>query len=175
MEITEKTIEQKIEELEKEFNEKLHELKSEIKPKFKKGDFIYEDGRIMIVREYPNKYFSLCKGSSFYTYGEYGLSFVNSSFRLATESEKQLLIDKLHENGKDWDEGKCEIVDYRWRAEKGGNYYLLDTRLDPCETIDLYFGTDNYRYEVMNYFKTYELAEKASEKVKELLLTLKHS
>ena len=48
--------------------------------------------------------------------------FINSSCRCnifipATEEEKQLLLSKLHEIGKDWDAEKKEVVDLKWEPK----------------------------------------------------------
>lgn len=179
------TTDQKIEKLEKE----LHELKAEVaaqnQPKFKKGDFVYGEYRdynqkfVFIFDETINSTSSYDKAALFFNSGT--IFFVSGTIRhdttrLATEAEKQQLIDKLHENGKDLDAEKCEIVDYRWRAKNGEAYYLVYstdlTIFDSTESGDEY---DDERFELGNYFKTKELAEAAAEKVKQLLLTLKHS
>ena len=90
------------------------------------------------------------------------------------ELEKQLQELKNEiSNGKDLNAEKCEIVDYLWRAEEGETYYYIDE--DVCKTTDERWIVDNKRFKLGNYFKTCELAEEAAEKVKALLLTLKHS
>ena len=78
---------------------------------FKNGDFVYEDGRIMIVKRYPNMYHANCypKYSNLVGYnGWYGVDFSLSTFRYATKEEKQLLIDAMKKDGKRWNaEIKC--------------------------------------------------------------------
>ena len=46
-----------------------------------------------------------------------------SERRHSTEEEKNLLLSKLHENGKDWDAEKKEIVDIEWVPTEGEKYY----------------------------------------------------
>ena len=48
----------------------------------------------------------------------------DSNVRHATDSEKQLLLDKMHEAGYDWDAEKCEVVTYKWRPEDGECYFV---------------------------------------------------
>lgn len=47
----------------------------------------------------------------------------------------------------------------RWRAEKGGKYYFLDSSCSVVYMVDYYIEFDRKRYEVGNYFKTKEEAE----------------
>ena len=47
----------------------------------------------------------------------------------------------------------------RWRAEKGGKYYFLDSSCSVVYMVDYYIEFDRKRYEVGNYFKTEEGAE----------------
>ena len=76
-----------------------------------------------------------------------------------TEEEKKLLLDALHEKGKDWDFEKMEIVDYRWRAEIGGKYWYLDSFGDVDYSIEEYDRLDTCRFNFGNYFKTKKEAE----------------
>ena len=36
---------------------------------------------------------------------------------ISTEEEKQILIDAMHLDGKDWDADKKQIIDYRWKPK----------------------------------------------------------
>src|SRR5690554_5673461 len=77
----------------------------EFAPKFKEGDFIYEDGRIIIVHKYPYFFKALVHPSldtKVYYNGKYGLPFSSPSFRFATEEEKQFLLDALEKDGEKW-------------------------------------------------------------------------
>lgn len=50
----------------------------------------------------------------------------------STESEKQELLDALHKYGKDWDAEKLQIIDYKWKPQKGEPYFvvsIIETRL----------------------------------------------
>ena len=86
------------------------------KSKFKEGDFVYEDGRIMIVKNYPNSYYALIypKLDMDPVYNRrYAptMPLSSLSFRYATEDEKQLLIDAMKKDGKRWNAKKLKIED----------------------------------------------------------------
>ena len=74
---------------------------------------------------------------------------------LATDSEKQLLFDKLKE--------KCLMFDgeniVRWRANPNGKYFYLPGDGDISETEDDMSNWDDGAYYIGNYFPTRELAE----------------
>lgn len=57
----------------------------------------------------------------------------------------------------------------RWRAEKYKEYYFIMTNGKVSIDGDVYTGTDSDRYTIGNYFKTYEQAEEACRRVKEVL------
>ena len=87
--------------------------------------------------------------------------YANSS--LATDSEKQLLFDKLKE--------KCLMFDgeniVRWRAGIGGHYYCISSsRVDT--RAEQHFFSDNENYNIGNYFPTKELAESFKKQYLEL-------
>ena len=83
-----------------------------------------------------------------------------SNIRPATEEEKKLLLNALHKEGKDWDFEKMEIVDYRWRAEKGGLYWYYDAGFEELDySTEIFDSVDLKRYNCGNYFKTEAEAE----------------
>ncbi len=97
-------------------------------PKFKGGDFVatkYKFGSkyIVIVDRIDNSgliyfYAYLSDTGSFEIENDFGLGRVNEDkefTRLATPEEKQLLLDKMREQGKDWDGEK--IVDWVWKPK----------------------------------------------------------
>lgn len=144
-----------------------------IEQKFKKGDFLSsKHNKLSVIFK---KYNSRTSFDSFFTNGLLdNEGWITESFRLATPEEKAKLIEYMHEGGKDWDAEKCEVVDYRWRAENGGVYWIADDfEVDTFE--EEYNYVDNKYYNSGNYFKTKELAEIARQKRNELYLTLKHS
>ncbi len=106
----------------------------EFAPRFKEGDFIYEDGRIITVHKYPHFYKALVyppHDTKVYYNGKYGLPFSSPSFRFATEEEKQFLLDALEKDGEKWNAEKLCIEDISQRKFKPGDKVKLkDGRLD---------------------------------------------
>lgn len=117
------------------FNDKIYRLK-EIESgvdslmelveeqKYKNGDFVYEDGRIMIVKSYPNFHHANVwhTHSDEISYNEtYAVDFSAPTFRHATEEERQILIDALAEDGKRWNDDKKCIEDIPQQKFKVGD------------------------------------------------------
>ena len=96
-------------------------------PKFKRGDFV--------VREAKPDADTVCSIGIFGGERENWLWIYNdmvnkeagkvsgSPDRLATPEEKQLLLDKMHEQGKYWDGG--QIVDWEWSPKMGEPYWVV--------------------------------------------------
>ena len=98
-----------------------------------------------VVYSIADRYFS--KVEDYANYGD--------SCRLSTDSEKQLLFDKL--------KAKCLMFDgenvVRWRGKLGDDYYYVDSdNIVACEEEDD-FAADDRRYNSGNYFPTKEMAE----------------
>lgn len=90
--------------------------------------------------------------------------------RPATEAEKKLLIDKLAEVNKRWNPRTKSIEVVRWRAEKNKEYYYVTpTYYDVDQTFDRYASIDDGYYNMGNYFKTREAAEKVAEQIRNIL------
>lgn len=64
-------------------------------------------------------------------------------------------------------------IEERWRAERGRGYYYIDSECATFGTYDYRCNEDNIRYELGNYFRTEEDAEKALEKIKQIFNELK--
>lgn len=89
--------------------------------------------------------------------------------RLATEEEKQLLLDAIHADGKDWDAENKQIVDCRWKPKIGDAYYYIDCFLDVVDDIWSDDRMDALVYTNCNCFKTEEEAKKYANKFSEIL------
>ena len=90
-------------------------------------------------------------------------------WRLATEEEKQLLFDKMKEQGLRWNAEEKRVEKIRWRAKKGEAYYRIDLIGNVfCET-DRRTDVDNMFYDTLNHFRTEEQAREAAKRVKETL------
>lgn len=91
-------------------------------------------------------------------------------FHHATEEEKQLLFDKMKEQGLKWNAEEKKVEKARWRAKRGEHYSLLDriTLKADCY-IESFDEIDTKLYDSGNYFRTKEQAEEAAKRVKETL------
>lgn len=79
----------------------------------KPGDIVFEDGRIMIVKIYPNSYHAMFypKYGKLFINGLYGIPFTSARFRPATPEEAQPLWDALKKAGKRWNPETMEVED----------------------------------------------------------------
>ena len=96
------------------------------KSKFKNGDFVYEDGRIMIVKNHPNNYYAIIypkldRKPIYNRRYAPTMPLSSLSFRHATEEEKQLLIDAMKKDGKRWNADKKCIEDIPERKFNAGD------------------------------------------------------
>ena len=89
--------------------------------------------------------------------------------RLATNEEKQLLFDKMKEQGLLWNAEEKRVEKIRWRAKKYEKYYFFDANLLVRSIDDTYSTFDNELWDAFNYFRTKEQAEEAARRVKEVL------
>ena len=93
----------------------------------------------------------------------------DNTLRLATEEEKQLLFDKMGEQGLKWNAEEKRVEKIRWRAKKGEAYYRMGLRGEVFREIDVRTDTDNMFYDTLNYFRTEEQTREAAKRVKETL------
>ncbi len=123
----------------------------EFAPRFKEGDFVYENRRIMIIHKYPHFYKALVgpySNNSAQYNRIYGLPFSSLSFRFATEEEKKILLDALEKEGKKWNAEKLRIEDIPQRKFKPGDKVrlkdgMLDKRGEPpyfTAEMDVFIG-----------------------------------
>ncbi len=130
-------------------------------PEFKENDIIYTDNngykRVSVFQSFVDNTFISTK-ATFHITKNFTLTDEHLSFtdvRLATDSEKQLLFDKLKE--------KCLMFDgkdiVRWRAEPYQKYFYLPGDGDIAETKDDMSNWDDGAYHIGNYFPTREMAE----------------
>lgn len=89
--------------------------------------------------------------------------------RLATNEEKQLLFDKMKEQGLKWNAEEKRVEKIRWRAKKGENYYFFDANLLVRSIDDTYSTFDNELWDAFNHFRKEEQAKEAAKRVKETL------
>lgn len=141
-------------------------------PEFKENDIVYTEyvnhPCISIINFFES--YSFCSIKTKYSFDvDLNTLYCDSTYayetiRLATDSEKQLLFDKLKE--------KCLMFDgkniVRWRAEPENIYYCVDIDgvMNDEESCDL---LDDIRYKNGNYFPSYKMAEAFQKQYLELL------
>lgn len=142
-------------------------------PEFKENDIIYTDNngykRVSVFQSFVDNTFISTK-ATFHITKNFTLTDELLSFtdvRLATDSEKQLLFDKLKE--------KCLMFDgkdiVRWRAGRFKEYYSVYGSGLVSLSKDAYIEGDEHerRYNIGNYFPTREMAESFQKQYLELL------
>ena len=91
------------------------------------------------------------------------------NYHPATDAEKRCLFDALAKEGKRWNAEKKCIEDLpRWRAEKGGLYYIVNNDFTTLQYKDYGERSDMVLHGVGNYFRTREAAEKVAEQIQEI-------
>lgn len=147
------------------------EEKAEVQ-EFKDGDVlcgIYDDDDTILIFKDVNKIGRDYFDSHYNSDGVDDKVWCSKSFRYATEEEKQLLFDKMKEQGLKWNAEEKRVEKIRWRAKKGGYYYFIDVNLTVKSIDDTYSTFDNELWDAFNYFRTKEQAEEAARRVKEVL------
>ena len=156
--------------------DKIITVEKEVK-EFKDGDFCasnnYGENWIYIYKSNRTYYSSFCHaiivvGTKRIEYNNW-CDTLEGKTRLATEEEKQFLLDALHADGKDWDADKKQIVDYRCKPKIGDTYYYIDCFLDVIDDIWSDDRMDALVYTSGNCFKTKEEAQKYADKFSEIL------
>ena len=90
-------------------------------------------------------------------------------YRPATEAEKQRLFDALAKHGKRWNAEKKQIEDLpRWRASCNQTYFHISSKCNIIDEKECGAFVDEGRYNVGNYFRTREAAEKVAEKIRDI-------
>lgn len=91
------------------------------------------------------------------------------AMRPSTEEERQELLDALAKEGKRWNAEKKCIEDLpRWRAAHYENYYVIGSELKVGCQEEIGHVVDDNRYNVGNYFRTREAAEKVASQIREI-------
>lgn len=93
----------------------------------------------------------------------------NHDLSYSTEEEKQLLFDKMKEQGLRWNAEEKRVEKIRWRAKYGEKCYFLNGNfsVDCATSIDRWF--DDIHYNSFCQFRTEEYAKEAAKRVKETL------
>ena len=92
-----------------------------------------------------------------------------SDYRPATSAEKQRLFDALAKQGKRWNAEKKQIEDLpRWRASYNQTYFHISTKCSIIDEKECGASLDEGRYNVGNYFRTREAAEKVASLIRDI-------
>lgn len=141
--------------------------------KFKEGDVLMSSsGDCMVIFE---KYKDAWRFNAHYN-DKYDTNtdFNNRAFRHATEEEKQLIFDKMREEGLRWNAEEKRVEKIRWRAKEGEDYWYISSECtvieDTMKAEETMIGASTIEeWKNYNHFRTEEQAEKAAEVVKEAL------
>lgn len=142
-------------------------------PEFKENDIVYTEyvnhPCISIINFFES--YSFCSIKTKYSFDvDLNTLYCDSTYayetiRLATDSEKQLLFDKLKD--------KCLMFDgenvVRWRADKYRKYFYLTGDGSISEDVEYGNQWNENTYNIGNYFPTRELAEQFQKQYLELL------
>ena len=137
---------------------------------FKDGDVLHStyDNTILIFKA-EHKHARSCFDSYYNNKGLGNERWNIELFRHATEEEKQLLFDKMKEQGLQWDAEGKRVEKIRWRAKKGYIYHRLTCYLRSTNERDDYQTWDQKCHDSYNYFHTEEQTKEAARRVKETL------
>ena len=91
---------------------------------FKDGDVLHSihDSLMLIYKEYSS---SECFNSHFNTLHNHNFGWNIHLFRHATKEEKQLLFNKMKEQGLKWNAEEKRVEKIRWRAKYGEQYWYV--------------------------------------------------
>ena len=145
----------------------------------------FEDGDFVSLRNLGGKFLIIYKSKrgfsdAYYhavTYNGYCENYVVSyndwcvydDARIATEEEKQLLLDALHADGKDWDDVNKRIVEYRWQPKDGEDYYVINTLFKVLRFTWQSYSFDFDLLKSGNCFKTEEEAKAKADEIIKIL------
>ncbi len=127
---------------------------------FKDGDILHSKatGTIAIFKEYKNE-FSIDFYSHYHNQGNCSSTWNTSSFRHATEKEKQAFFDELKAKGLRWNAETKEMERIRKRVERGGNYLFIGRNGEIFEEEENEAIFDDENYNLGNYYPLEERAQ----------------
>lgn len=143
------------------------EEKEEVR-EFKDGDVLHSvcDYEVLIFKKSTgSEYFS-----SHYNYsGKDNNMWLTDAFRHATEEEKQLLFDKMKEQGLKWNAEEKRVETIRWRAKGKEIYYYVGSNMEVYTFSPSTSEDEEDDFKSYNYFRIKEQAEEAARRMKEVL------
>lgn len=144
---------------------------------FKDGDFVVSNNlwaKILIIYKSKkegsnaNCHAIVCidRCENYVSYNDWSVCY---DARIATEEEKQFLLDALHADGKDWDAVNKKIIEYRWKPEMEEDYYVISAVLN---VIRLTWNDTSFELDLLqkgNCFKTEEEAQAKADQIIKIL------
>lgn len=100
------------------------------------------------------------------SFEDYSKSSAHDSIEKITPEEFQSEFDKL---GYVYDFETHTAHKKRWRAERAGEYYIINSLTDILKVKEFYCEDDDLLYSIGNYFKTQDEAEVKVNEIKKLL------
>ncbi len=152
---------------------------------FEKEVHEFEDGDFVSLSNLGGKFLIIYKSKrgfsdAYYhavTYNGYCENYVVSyndwcacdEARIATEEEKQCLLDALHADGKDWDAENKRIIEYKWKPKDGEDYYVINTLFKVLRFTWQSYSFDFDLLKSGNCFKTEEEAQAKADEIIKIL------
>lgn len=88
-----------------------------------------------------------------------------NALTLATESEKQQLLDALAKDGKKWNAELKRVEKLRWRAGEGEKYFVCREGGITHAYIESFDDNDDRFFETGNYFQTRRQSQTAADRI----------
>ena len=123
------------------------------KEEFKDGDILHSKatGTIAIFKEYKNE-FSIDFYSHYHNQGNCSSTWNTSSFRHATEDEKQAFFDELKAKGLRWNAKTKQMEKIRKRAKWSEEYFYIHNSCEVYKTTEAGLPFDDENYNIGNYY-----------------------
>lgn len=127
---------------------------------FKDGDILHSKatGTIAIFKEYKNE-FSIDFYSHYHNQGNCSSTWNTSSFRHATEEEKQDFFDDLKAKGLKWNAKTKTMERIRKRVQLNEGYLYINSICEVSVTIEVGISTDDENYNLGNYYLPEDIAQ----------------
>ena len=89
--------------------------------------------------------------------------------RIATEEEKNFLLNRLHDDGKDWDAVNKKIIEYKWQPKYVEPYYMISSLFN---VIRLIWGNTAFDFDLLQKGNCFKTEEEAQDKADEIIKIL---
>lgn len=137
---------------------------------FKDGDVLHSTlDDLMLIFKATHNHARSCFDSHYNNKGSDNELWNIEVFRHATEEEKQLLFDKMKEQGLRWNVEEKRVEKIRWRAKKGEEYHTINSFMESAQLIESGDNCDNGLWNALNYFHTEEQTAEAARRIREAL------